>query len=411
MSDLLDLVEMQHADPEMMPDIVPVDTVLSVKAAASTLITIFERAAAISPLPTKESYPDTAHARLEAISAGESVAHCRITATDGEKTVSVVSGNVVVSMAGQTLVQPRKILDILKLVPTGTVKIEVIGNTTTIRSGQAQWTIATPLDARLAVAPDLGDIEMHAVPRQAFLEALAITRRAVSTTAARPALQQALVRNQVITSCDGGRVHRQHIDELGEMLDFTIPTSVMDEVIRACKDSDSEGIGVGMTEYHLAFQIDEDTIIAQRLTLPYPGDPEALINKAAFANQWTLTVERDDLAQVVRRVRVNADPDYSAIFLGIQATDTGHRLIVSARDRNGNAAQEVMECSFDGPGKGRELCLNHRYLSDLLASSPGTVHFKIGDDTKTMRNALLVEDLLSGFTGVVTQMRPSEFIR
>lgn len=411
MSDLLDLVEMQHSDPEMVPEIVAVDTTLSVKAPASTLISIFERAAGISPLPTKEVYPDTAYARFEAIGTGSTVAHCRITASDGEQTVSVVSGTATVNRAGEILVQPRKVLDILKLVPTGTVKIEAVGNAVSIRSGQAQWTVATPLDARLGLAPDLGEIEMWPIGRQEFLEALTVTRRSVSTTAARPALQQALVANQTVTSCDGGRVHRQGIDHLDPDLHFTIPTSVMEELIRALKATDTDALSVGVTDYHLVFQIDDDTLIAQRLTLPYPGDPEALINKAAFANQHTLTVSRDDLAQVVRRVRVNADPDYSSIFLGIQPGDDGYVLIVRARDRNGNAAQEVIPCTFDGPAKARELCLNHRYLSDLLASCPGEVEFRLGDDTKTMRNALLVEDRLTGFTGVVTQMRPSEMLR
>jgi DNA polymerase III sliding clamp (beta) subunit (PCNA family) len=410
MSDLLDLVEMQHDDPEMVPDIVPVEAVLSVKGPASALIGMFERAAGISPLPTKEVYPDTAYARFEAIGAGSVSAHCRITASDGEQTVSVVAGGVVVSMAGETLIQPRKVLDILKLVPTSVVKIEVLGAAATIRAGQAQWTVAAPLDARLAVAPDLGSIEMHSVLRQEFLEALTVTRRSVATTAARPALQQALVRNQTITSCDGGRVHRQRL-EIDPDLDFTLPVSVMDELIRAMRSSDVEGIGVGITPRHLAFQIDEDTIIAQRLTLAFPGDPEALINRAAFSNQWVLDMDRDELAQIVRRVRVNADPDFPGIYLGIQPIDGGTRLVVRARDRNGNAAQETTVCSWSGPAKAREICLNHRYLSDLLASSPSTVEIRIGEDTKTMKNAILVEDMLSGFVGAVSQIRPSESLR
>jgi DNA polymerase III sliding clamp (beta) subunit (PCNA family) len=372
---------------------------------------LFERAAAISPLPAKEVYPDTAYAMFEAVGSGSTVAHCRITATDGEQTIAVVADGVTVSMAGEALIQPKKVLDILKLVPTSVVRIEVIGNSALIRSGQAQWTVSTPVDARLAVSPSLGDISMHDVPRQAFLEALAITRRSVATTAARPALMQAQIKNQTITSCDGGRVHRQKIEHLDPMMDLALPVRVMDEVIKALKGSDTEWFQIGSSTDYLVFSIDEDTIIAQRLTIPYPADPEALINKAAFSNQHRLTLAREDLAQVIRRVRVNADPDYSAIFLGIQPTDTGHRLVVRARDRNGNAAQETLDCTWVGPAKARELCLNHRYLSDLLASCPDTVEFAIGDDSKTVKNALLVEDQESGFTGVITQMRPSELLR
>jgi DNA polymerase III sliding clamp (beta) subunit (PCNA family) len=129
----------------------------------------------------------------------------------------------------------------------------------------------------------------------------------------------------------------------------------------------------------------------------------------------TLTVDTADLADTIARVRVNSDPDYASIFLTLvpgkkTADGISWSLAVRARDRQHNTAQETIECSWSGSSKARELCLNHKYLSDLLASYDSELAiFKVGDDTKTQRHALFIEDSATGFTGVISQMR-SEFM-
>lgn len=410
MSDLLNLAEMEHIDPEYIPEILPVDARLSMRGPVATFIELFDRAVSVSP--AKEVIPGTGFALLETfVSTDSEVAHARITATDGEQTVSVVADGINVLMAGSVLIPGRRMLDILKLAPSTMVRIEVLGNTATIRSERAQWTVQTPVGDSLPPLPTGEGIDMHSVPRKSLLTALVVARRAVAATSARPALMQASIELGHITACDGGRVHRQTIDNFPQGLSLSIPLKVMDELVKSLKASESEFVQVGSNNFHLVFKIDSDSIIAQRLLIRFP-DVENLLLGPAMSNQHSLTIDPKELAEVIKRVRVNSDPDFAAIYLALipGKKDSGglatHTLAVRARDRVGNTSQEVLECQWVGPNKARELCVNHRNLSDFLASYSGELAiFKIGDDTKSVRSPLFLEDKTLGFTGVVQQMR------
>ncbi len=407
--DLLELAELQHEDPELVPEILPVDARLSVRGPVATFISLFERAASVTPI--KETIPGTGHALIETFSASASeVAHVRLTASDGEQTVSVVADGLTVLMEGRVLLPPKKILEILKKAPQDTIRIEVLGNTTTLRSGRAQWTVQIPNGDALPAGPDVDEIDLHAVPRAGFLRALEVARRALAT-AGRPSLMQAQVRAGAITATDGGRVHRQSIEGFPDHLDMAIPSKVVDELIRALRATKEEHVDIGANDWHLVFRIGQDSIIGQRLMVAFPVNVEGLLLGPAFSNVHSLTFDRAELGEVIKRVRVNADPDRAAIFLALvpgkkdSSGELSWSLAVRSKDRNGNGAQEVMECQYVGDGKARELCVNHHYLSDFLDSYDGDLAiFKLGDDTKTSRTPMFLEDVERGFTGIVVQM-------
>lgn len=409
MTDLSSLAEMEHDDPEFIPEILPVDARLSVKAPVAKLLELFSRAAAVSP--QKETIPGTAHALLEAVQTSNTeVAHVRITASDGDQTVSVVVDGVTVLMAGAVLVPAKRLHDILKLAPTETAKIEVIGTAALIRAGRAQWTVQTPVGDSLSTLLDVSDIEMQDVPVEPFVNALSVARRAASTTDARRSLMQVQIRNGTVTGCDGGRLHRADLGVGDTTADLTIPTKVVDELLKALRSTTAKFMQMGYNERHLVFRIEQDSIVAQRLLLPFP-EVESLLLGPAFSNVNSLTVDRRDLAESIQRVRINADPDSAVIFLGLvpgkkdSQNNLSWSLSIRARDRQGNASQEVIECQWVGSGKARELAFNHHYLSDLLAVyNADTVIFKVGDDTKTLRTPLFLEDKTSGFTGIVQQV-------
>jgi DNA polymerase III sliding clamp (beta) subunit (PCNA family) len=411
---LEELAELEHEDPEYVPEILPVDARLSLRGPVARFIELFERAASVSP--KKEIIPGTGYSLIEGFAADSSAtSYVKISATDGEQTISVVVEGIKVAMAGAVLVPAQKILEILKRTPTDSVKLEVLGNSATLRSGRAQWTVQTPTGDSLPPTPDISDIELHSVGRKPLLRGLEVARKAVAGTAARPALMQAQVRDGAITAADGGRVHRQRVDGLTDELDFAIPVRVMDELMSALRASDAEKIELGASDYHLVFQIDQDSLIAQRLLIPFP-DVDPLLLGPAFSNQNSLGVDSNQLAEVVKRVRVNADPDYSGIYLVLVPgqKDTEGTLMwslaVRARDRIGNSAQELMECRWIGSSKPREVCVNHRYLSDLLTSyNQDDAIFRLGEDTKSVKNPLFIEDTALGFSGIVQQMRGEFF--
>lgn len=410
LSDLLALATTENTDTELVPDILPVDARLAVTGPVSVFAALFDRAASITP--AKEIIAGTGYALLTAVDATTtSLAYVQVTATDGDMTSVMVAGGVDVLMAGSVLVPGKKFVEILKSTPTSAVRIEVLGNTATLRSGRAQWSVQTPVGDSLPPAADVSGVLTLPVPVASLLGALVSARKAASTSTARASLMQLDVSGGAITGLDGGRMHRQRVENLVSTEAFTIPLRVAEEVIRLLRATTEETVEIGGNSSHLIFRVGHDQIVAQRSLSPYP-DVETQVVGPALTNTSTLTLVRSELIEAVKRVRINADPDYQALFLtltpGAAASDgQAWTLVVSAADRINNTARESIDVGWKGPPKPRALCVNHRYLSDLLTTMDGEfVAFKVGEDSKTVRLPLFVEDTTNGFTGWIQQMRP-----
>lgn len=405
--DLNELVEMEHDDPEMVPEILPVDARLSIRAPVEKLRMLFSRCASVAVASAdREVIAGTSNVLLEAVRPVKAAAYLRATATDGEKTVSVIADGVNIGMEGKVLLPAARVHEILKLAPGETAKIEVIGTQATIRSFRALWTVQVAPGDSLNVYLDTSGVQTDAVPLQSFTAALSAARRAASTTTAREALMQVQLRNGSFTACDGGRVHRALAKGLDETLDVTIPIGAVDEILRAAKASDAEYADFGYDESHVVFEASTGRIVAQRMLVDFPAAVDNLLLGPAFTNTSTLRVDRQELIDTVKRVRINANPDSAAITLGLVASKRGDwDLSVRARDSARNSSQETIECMWRGSEKVPEISLNHHYLLDLLETYPSPeVFFKVGEDTKTTKAPLLVEDEELGFTGIVQQM-------
>lgn len=409
MTDLSALAEMEHEDPELVPEILPVDARLSLRAPVEKLQTLFARAAAVAP--SKEVIPGTSFALLETVAASRAAAaHVRVTASDGDQTVSVIADGVTVLMEGKVLLPAKRMHEIVKMAPTATVKIEILGDKARITSGRAVWAVSVPVYDELSGLLDVSGIETYPVRSQALERALSAVAKATSRTNARLSLMQVLVRGGTVTACDGGRVHRRRVEGLTDAIDVTVPAKTIDEVLRALRATEDEFSTMGYNDTHVVFEIGGDVIVSQRLLVPFP-DLETLLLGPAFSNTNTLRVNRRELADSIKRVRINANPDSAAISLTVQPgrrDDAGEiewRLLVSARDQAGNGSQEALEASWEGSPKAREMHFNHHYLTDLLdIYEAEDAFFKVGDDTKTQKTPLYVEDEDLGLTAIVQQM-------
>jgi DNA polymerase III sliding clamp (beta) subunit (PCNA family) len=407
--DLNSLVEMEHDDPEMVPEILPVDARLSITAPVERLRTLFSRCASVAAASTeREVIAGTSNVLLEAVRAtSRTVAFLRATATDGEKTVSVVADSARVAMEGKVLLPAARMNEILKLAPDEMARIEVIGTQATVRSGRALWTVQVAPGDALSVYLDTSGVQTSPVSLGPFTRALSAARKAASTSSAREALMQVLLRNGSFTACDGGRVHRALAAGLDETLNVTIPVGAVDEILKAAKAPGVEYAEFGYDENHVVFETNAGRIVAQRMLIDFPAAVENLLLGPAFTNTNVLQVKRQDLIDTIKRVRINANPDSAAITLGLVAGRGGElELSVRARDAARNSSQETLESVWLGSeSKLPEITVNHHYLVDLLEVYPGeTVQFKVGEDSKTTKTPLLIEDEKVGFVGIVQQM-------
>lgn len=401
---LLELSELQD-DEYLVPEILPSTAALNFTASVAKVRNLFARAASVTP--TREVVPGTAFALLEAMPDTRShVAHIRLTASDGERTISIVEDGVSVKVPGSALLPPKRVADILRLAPTDSVEFTVVGSSALVRSGRARWTIQVPEgdSSGLTELSSVGTVSMTETGVEPFLRALRVTQVAASTTNARTSLMQIHLKDGAFLASDGGRVHRAVVEGLDATLNTTIPIGAVGELVRALDLTQDQTLEFGFNDSTVVFRIGDDTIVAKKMLLPFPNFKEVLLSPK-LTNTHRLLVSRTELSDSIKRVRVNADPEIAVVTLetmrGARSEDDWV-LVVKSRDRSGNTAQEIVDCQWSG--KVMEVSYNHHHLTDLLDACVGEdVLIRLGNDTKSTKNPLYVEDSNS-LTGIVQQV-------
>lgn len=405
MTELLELRDMESDDSELVPEILPVESRLSIEGNASVLSLLFASANTIAPV--KAILPNTDYVLLESFDAtAKHVSHIQVSATDGERAITLIDDSFTIRMAGQVLVPGRRVAEILKMVPDETVRIDVIGTIATIRSGPAVWSVATPSsDATLPAFADIDEMKFYPVAREDILQALELTYPAVAKTTARHSLMQAEILKGNLTACDGVRAHRVSVPGLDKALKTTLPLSFIVTAIKELRAFDGETIEIGSNHSTVVFHFGKNILRSQRLNYTFP-EVDHLVLGPALQNDQKLTVEVSELADVVRRVRINADPDFSALFLSLRQVKGTWSLTVHARDKQGNSSQETVPCEYVGPDASKDLVVNHKYFLDFLAClSTKAVTFKLGETTKLKQSPIYAA--VENFTGSLMPMSPS----
>jgi DNA polymerase III sliding clamp (beta) subunit (PCNA family) len=402
-TDLLDLSEMEDEEEELVPEILPVDARLAISGSAKALSALIQSAVDIAPM--KEIISNTSYVRIQAFSKNSKhVSYVQVSATDGERSIAVLDDSMKIRLAGSVLIHGKKLLDVLRLVPEDTIRLDVLGTSLTVRSGRAVWTLSTPpSEYDLPDFANVDDIPLHTVKSADLLEALSLVLPAVSKTQARHSLMQAEVANRQITACDGIRAHRVTIPDLPKEFSTTLPLRFIESAIKELRAHSDEDVQIGSDNSTVVLRFSRDSLISQRLNFDYPSVNHLLLGPA-LANEESLTLNVKDLMDTVKRVRVNADPDYSALYLSVRGEGEA-TVAVRARDKNGNSSQEVLEAEFDGK-KARDIVVNHRYLTEFLACIEfDTCTLKLGESTKSKQAPIYVET--EKFTGSLMPMAPA----
>ncbi len=357
---------------------------------------------AISVVPAGDVTPVLKHFLVQ-VAPGR----LQLAATDLELSV-LASTPAVTADVTQTLVLPaRKLLAILKEAPDGDITVSVAGEFATVRAGTASWSLKLDDGSSYPPLPDPAQVEMHPVNREAFLGALKTVRHAVGRDSSRPALMQVDIsagesvrgNGAMVTACDSVRFARVTLN--GFPLSMAIPSGALDSLVKTLEGSELDEVHAGETGRHLVFRIGSTVFLASRMLAAFP-DVEKLLLRPALENRLLLTADKAELGSAIRRVRINADPETSAIGLQLsQGT-----LTAIARDKYGNRAQESIAAGWDGPD--RLVVVNHQFLSDMIAAHPsGSCRFWLGPEAGKKRSVLLLRDDETGTTGIIYQMLAS----
>lgn len=353
------------------------------------LAALLDKAASV--IPSRDVMPVLRNFQIEA-----GPQRLRVTATDLELSVVAATTLVEVTSGGVAVFPAKKMLDILREAEDATVTVQVTGSTASVRIGRTTWTLKLQGGADYPPMPEFAEAVYAPIDRAKFASALANVRYAACRDANRASLMMIDVRGGRMTACDGARFQQATIGEFP--FELRIPIGAVDDLLKLLRSTDLPEITVGESVNHLIFTVGTDIFVANKLMAQFP-DMEALLLRPALENKHRLAVERDELQRAIKRTRINADHETSAI--GVHLTN-GH-LTVMARDKYGNDATETIDADWN-EGE-RTLVVNHAYLTDLLAATSATsATFRLGDDTRTRKAPIMLRDDDAGTIGVVQQM-------
>lgn len=319
----------------------------------------------------------------------------RVVASDLEMSLIASTPMVSVTTTGIACFPAKKLLEVVKTAEDADVHIRVKGTTARISIGRAAWTLQLPGGHDYPPMPAIIEAEFSTVGRRPLLDAISAVRYAASRDPSRSNLNIIDVREGKLTACDGSRIQQISISNFTQSL--RIPMSAVDDLIRLLKISELETVDVGQSNDKLIFRFGSDVFIVNKFEAQFP-DMEAQMLRPALENRHALTVDKASLLDAIRRVRINADIESSAIALDFDDSE----LTISAKDKYGNTAAETLDATWDGRGK-RSVTVNHRYFAEMINTyGENSCVFRLGDDTKTRRTPLLLQS--DKGVGVVQQM-------
>ncbi len=297
----------------------------------------------------------------------------------------------------------RRLAHMLKEAPEDKLRMDVGGSEAVLTVGPVKWRLNLKDSSGFPELPELNALGpvWHQTPRLGLVQAIKAVRHAMCRDASRPPLRMIDISDKKVTACDGARIQQVKIDNFP--LSIKIPADAVDHVLRLLQSSEAEMVAVAEIERpegggQVVFRAGSTTLVVSKPTARFP-DMEKLLLAPAMQNNLELVVDRLELADAVRRVRINADLTTSAIGLKL----TKDALTVVSRDTFRNAAEETLEATWDGPD--RMVVVNHVFLLDMLNGYDGRkCVFRLGKDTKHRKSAVLLHDAEAGMTGVINQM-------
>lgn len=321
----------------------------------------------------------------------------RIAASDLELSIICTTSMVKVDTPGRIVLPAKKMQEICRNASGEDVSIEVVDGTATVLCGRTSWTLKLDLDGdTYPPLPEDADVTLYEIDRGRLLGGLGSVRYAAD--ASRPNMAMIDFTDGKFTATDGSRFQQA---QLGEdfPLSIQIPIAAVDDLIKILRGMDMKDIQIGESENHLVFRTGTDTFIVNKLMSSFPDIESKFLGPAAN-NTDELHIGREELLAAIRRVRINADTDSSAVLLRLHS-DT---ISLVAQDKGGNASTEDLAAGWKYPP--RDVVVNHKFLTDMLNMYDGLVcKFYLGAATKTKKPPLMLRDEVTGLIGLVQEMR------
>lgn len=288
----------------------------------------------------------------------------RFSVTNLDVSMVTTLEDIKVTEAGKAAVTADKLASFVRSLAPGTVLFAVEGNKLTIQCGKATCEIPCSNTEEYPSLPSLDDRHAMEIAGDVLGAMVAETSYAVSHDESRPALMGVLwevsASGLTMVATDAHRLSRSRrtLDwGKNENRQMIVDSAGLRQLSRVISHGEHGGnVEVFLGDNQLSFRSGGTILHARLLEGPFP-DYNAVI---PTGNDKLVTVDRESLAQAIRRVSIIADRITNQIRL-VFRKDT---LELNARGADGSQAQDEIAISYGG--EEIEVGFNHNYLLDIL---------------------------------------------
>lgn len=316
-----------------------------------------------------------------------------VSATNQDLTI-VAELDADVERPGTGIFPGTRMLEVVRAVGEDSVRLDAAGGKATVTTARTTWEMPLIHPATYPEPPEVefGGTEIE--PKR-FHAALQIVRPAMTKDTTRPPLRMVDVSGGYMRASDGVRYVSV---ALGDVPDMHLPYAAVEHLASLMSNAKGK-VAFGESDEQFAYRIGPLRVYTRKLIERFPDVEAHLVTPAWTNNDRKLRIDRAELAEAIRRVRLAADPDSNAVTMRLDR----RRIEVRARDTAGNTAREGLGASWDGE-EGRLVAFHHQMLSDALRVLEGEeVILRLAKDKRTQRSPMLMS--ADTVTVVISQLR------
>ena len=302
-----------------------------------------------------------------------------ITATDLELSIRT-SCEAKVKKEGAGTIPAKKLLELVRLLPEGEIKFKLLENHwVEIVSDKKKYKLVGMAKENFPALPAMPHTLVK-ISAPVMESLIGKTKFAISMEESRYTLNGGLLilkpDTLAMVATDGHRLALAETDQklagLNGEMKVLIPKKAMDEVSKLASGADSDAqIEFAKDESHLFFQVGHRLLISRILTGQFPNY-EAVLPRD---NNKTVTLERDELCDAVRRVSQLADQRSHAVKLAVSRDG----IEISASSPEYGEAKENIEKEYKGDPI--SIGFNSSYMLDFLAAAAdGPISIELKDE-------------------------------
>lgn len=274
---------------------------------------------------------------------------CKIQTYDLEKGIRT-SIECEVEKAGSCIINAQKLLQIVKTMPSGPIKISVDSSyKTVIESGLSHFDIKCLPGSEFPVLPELNSDRGFMFPQYLFKKYINKILFAIGQNDSRPVFNGAYFeineKQIIVVSCDGNRlaylendmdIESKNIDGTRLNLRFIVPGKTLVEVLKMVKDSEEE-MEIRLTRKYVIFMLGKFVLFSKTIDSEYI-DYTRILPKS---HNIELSLDATDLRGALERSSLIIEDRLAGSIRSYVKFTIDEVLSVSTQSANGNVYDEI----------------------------------------------------------------------